>query len=301
MHVNVNMSQKVHPLSTQQFLRLPKIVAAVIAFAMAPLPADDFSPRDLPGLRLWLRSDLGVASDAGRVVEWKDQSGNGYDATSDLANAPTLEEGERMGDRDLPAVRFNGKNEMLSSSRGLGIVLTDEFTLIMLLKAESPKNWGGVLYLLPAEYSSLRRATQRDDGCLVVLTGSPNPGGIEFYHQPSHDGDQQPEGGSYAYSNLELGDNFSGSAIFVRRPKDITGFWNGKAGSTLGFRMSGTAHQDSGYWIGANLVQSSEGSAAGPGRFGNFDLFELIVLDRAISDAELEKIQEYLTGTPRGQ
>jgi hypothetical protein len=44
-----------------------------------------FSPGDLPGLALWLDSDIGVVEDPmipGKVVRWLDQSGNGLQAES---------------------------------------------------------------------------------------------------------------------------------------------------------------------------------------------------------------------------
>lgn len=39
----------------------------------------EFSPRDLPGLVLWLRSDMGITLAGSKVSAWADQSGTGYD------------------------------------------------------------------------------------------------------------------------------------------------------------------------------------------------------------------------------
>jgi hypothetical protein len=50
-----------------------------------PSGARGFLPRDLGGLVLWLRSDLGITLNAGNVSAWADQSGNGNNATQGTA------------------------------------------------------------------------------------------------------------------------------------------------------------------------------------------------------------------------
>lgn len=42
---------------------------------------NDFDPRDLTGLALWLDASIGVTPFGGRPTRWEDQSGNGYAAT----------------------------------------------------------------------------------------------------------------------------------------------------------------------------------------------------------------------------
>jgi len=65
------------------------------------------------GLKLWLRSDLGVAADANNGVStWLDQSGNGNSAAqSDPASRPTLVPLAMYG---KPVLRFNGANNVIS-------------------------------------------------------------------------------------------------------------------------------------------------------------------------------------------
>lgn len=76
--------------------------------------ASIFSPKNVPGLVLWLRADLGITTDGGvptaRVTHWVDQSGNGnnfaagvtgpiYNASdASFGNKPTIGGGVASGD-----------------------------------------------------------------------------------------------------------------------------------------------------------------------------------------------------------
>ncbi len=71
------------------------------------------------GLQLWLRADKGVTvSKDGTVTTWKDQSGNGHDAGSAVrtvgsGTAETDPEYVEQGENQEPAVRFDGKDDIL--------------------------------------------------------------------------------------------------------------------------------------------------------------------------------------------
>ena len=63
-----------------------------------------FTPKDLPDLGLWLRSDLGVVLIFGRVSTWHDQSGNARDATqTNPSNQPPFVHTSTIN--SLPALR----------------------------------------------------------------------------------------------------------------------------------------------------------------------------------------------------
>lgn len=83
-----------------------------------------FTPRQLPGLMLWLSADRGVfqnsalstpaVSDGDPVGGWADQSGKGNNATQAVAGQrPTLKLNIVSG---LPIVRFDGVDDVLSTS-----------------------------------------------------------------------------------------------------------------------------------------------------------------------------------------
>lgn len=70
------------------------------------------SPNMLDGLQLWLRSDLGVTFDAGRVSEWQDQSGNDRHASQDDdAQRPVF---IAHGIGQLPVLSFDGTDDRLA-------------------------------------------------------------------------------------------------------------------------------------------------------------------------------------------
>jgi hypothetical protein len=74
--------------------------------------ASDLSPAAVPGLVLWARADVGVASDGyGRVSSWRDVSGRGNDlAQADPALQPSFVPDAQAG---LPVVRFDGAGDVL--------------------------------------------------------------------------------------------------------------------------------------------------------------------------------------------
>ncbi|GIV60235.1 MAG: hypothetical protein KatS3mg043_1324 [Rhodothermaceae bacterium] len=74
----------------------------------APVP----TPDQLPGLELWLRSDLGVTFDAGGVSSWADQSGHERHAVQpDGARRPAFV-AHGLGSR--PVLRFDGSDDYLA-------------------------------------------------------------------------------------------------------------------------------------------------------------------------------------------
>ncbi|WP_438007364.1 LamG-like jellyroll fold domain-containing protein [Sorangium sp. So ce321] len=62
------------------------------------------------GLKLWLRTDAGVTASSGKVSSWRDQSGNGNRADSDVAaGQPTLVSSALNG---KPVIRFHGAQSL---------------------------------------------------------------------------------------------------------------------------------------------------------------------------------------------
>ena len=72
----------------------------------------DFTPASLPGLALWTRADAGVAADAaGRVSEWRDQSGLGNHLTQTTPVSQPVYLPEQTN--GLPVLRFDGSNDSM--------------------------------------------------------------------------------------------------------------------------------------------------------------------------------------------
>lgn len=60
----------------------------LLVFTVVGNTAADTSLPVSPGLRLWLRSDMGITlDDSGKVQIWADQSGNGNDFIQNAASA----------------------------------------------------------------------------------------------------------------------------------------------------------------------------------------------------------------------
>jgi len=70
-----------------------------------------FSPKNISGLSLWLKSDAGVTLSGSNVTAWADQSGNGNNF-SDVVNMPML-----VNDsiNEYPAIYFRGTDYLYNS------------------------------------------------------------------------------------------------------------------------------------------------------------------------------------------
>lgn len=80
--------------------------------AFAQMAQGQTEPDDLPGLELWLRSDVGLTvSETGKVGEWQDQSGQGNHATQVSGSLkPNFVEDVLFG---YPSVRMDGFNDFM--------------------------------------------------------------------------------------------------------------------------------------------------------------------------------------------
>lgn len=90
-----------------------------------------FSPSDVAGLKLWLKADAitGLNNDD-PVTTWSDQSGQGNDVTqADSVKRPLYKTAISNG---LPVVRFDGSNDVLSSSTFTTI--SQAFTIFLVVK-----------------------------------------------------------------------------------------------------------------------------------------------------------------------
>ncbi len=94
------------------------IFSIVIAFTLSQATAQ-FTPDQLPGLSLWLRSDSGVVLNGNKVSIWNDLSGSGNNCLQvDTAQQPILVPNVLCG---RPVLRFDGFNDMLNGDTINGI------------------------------------------------------------------------------------------------------------------------------------------------------------------------------------
>src|SRR5262249_51597034 len=99
--------------------------------------ASDFSPASIAGLGLWVRTDAGLAADAaGRVSEWRDQSGQGNHLTQPtLASRPVYVPGSVNG---LPVLRFDGVDDSMAFTTRFDGNIRAVFAV---LKQNGAQNW----------------------------------------------------------------------------------------------------------------------------------------------------------------
>jgi hypothetical protein len=147
------------PNDTTKFLRGDGSWAAPTSNAAA------VTPSDVSGLKLWLKADAGVFSDAGTtpavdtntIQQWNDQSGLGNHATQATAGKrPTYKTAIQNG---LAVVRFAGAHGFQVASLGLST-----FTTLCVFKGTGT---AGLIYELSATVAS-------NDGCILFqdTTGS---------------------------------------------------------------------------------------------------------------------------------
>lgn len=73
-----------------------------------------FSPLQIPGCKIWCRSDLDVVLGASGVAQWTDQSGFGNHLTqATAANQPTITQAAING---IQGLTFNGNNQYVQNT-----------------------------------------------------------------------------------------------------------------------------------------------------------------------------------------
>lgn len=81
--------------------------------AHGPPRRADFTPKDLPGIGLWLDATQGVTQASNAVSSWADESGNGNTFTSSGANEPTYVASCLNG---MPCLQFDGSTPQFMSA-----------------------------------------------------------------------------------------------------------------------------------------------------------------------------------------
>jgi hypothetical protein len=227
------------------------------------------------GLRLWLRSDKGVTETEGRVSQWQDQSGNGYHAAADGPARPSLlKDAAHLG---RPAIRFDGQRTQLAGKRGLGMDMPGPFTLVVVttLSGGWPK---AIFSLVPADRGADFVSAQ---GFALACSHGTPPG---FALTQGYQG---------IGLNLVI-DNEQGKpqTITVVRPVRmgawVAGYRNGTLKAQAAVTDDEPSHrQDTGYLIGSRWPPRSD-------LFGACDLYEFLLYDRVLSEAELQSLHQYL-------
>jgi hypothetical protein len=216
--------------------------------------AASFSPLDIAGCQLWIRSDLGITKDGSdRVGTWADQSGNSRDFTQGTdANKP-IWQSAAYGSHN--AIRFDGSNDQMVTP---SFSLSQPFTALMVAKILTHTNLDGLWF-----------------GNAAVAPGLYMQSSPTISINDSNTGATQTRSST---GNLELTKslfNGTSSVLAVNDGSDSAGGSSFTSAITAGFAI--------GSW----------GAAAGS-RFGNIDILEFIVYNSAITGANLTSVKSYL-------
>lgn len=139
-----------------------------------------FSPRNLPGLQLWLRAqDITGIANGGAVTTWSDRSGNGNNVTQGTAAArPTWQRNVQNG---KAAVRFDQTDDQLEGTT-LGLSAVTVFAVAQVVDNTAFKtivsDWGAdgsELWLMDVSDTEQPRFLSTPDGATASRVISTDP------------------------------------------------------------------------------------------------------------------------------
>lgn len=232
-----------------------------------------FTPTNLSGCKLWLDASTLTGANASSVTTWADSSGNAYDftqATSSLK--PTLRTNLLNGKN---GVRFDGVDDYMGNTTGLSIANNIAgITVFNVWKL----TYGAVNYQTPF--------------CISVGT-SATTSRVAMGHTPTgknHIGGRRLDADTFA-SNATTADatNYpviqSGYLDYANAKARL--YINGTGTTETTFQTVGntSATNSLGFYIGSKASTEIDGC----------DMFETIVYNRKLTDAEIAVVHKYLS------
>jgi large repetitive protein len=237
-------------------------VPAVSTLAQSPPPGLN------PNLVLWLKADAGTSTttDGAVVTSWSDQSGHGHVLTATPTGGPIF---DADGNGSLPSLRFNGA-QLIGTNLGRGFT---DATIFVVARQTAPTSNDNYIYSLGSTGNGRMFTLARG-------TAANTPGHTESYH--------------WNGSTEHLGDCIP------------FGMYNVFAQSYHGSVTGAPFHT---LWIdGVNANMETANTAynvtSGALRLGNYvsgsfyhegDITEFMIYDRALTDAERQSVETYLT------
>ncbi len=219
------------------------------------------TPTDIAGLKLWLRADLGLYTDAAKttpatadgdaVYTWADQSGNGNDAVqATLANRPLLKLAIQNG---RAVVRFDGTNDSLATA---AITIAQPLTIFVV--GAAPVHTAINQLFIYREGSNPVIYRRTSDDCYACYAGNECSDGVAdtLFHS--------------------LNCVFSGASSVFR---------NNGSPATLTPTNPGTGGYTTGVCIGGDSLS---------GQCLNGDIAEILVYDSALSTANRQSVETWL-------
>lgn len=236
------------------------------------------------GLQLWLKADGGVQADgSGAVSGWQDQSSNGNDAGQDDAGATPPDSFRPLLVADAvggkPAVRFDGVDDFLVIPNSPSLQPLDGDWTVAFVGKRAGTSRGDY----PQIVGSRPWNAGLDKGWAVAFG---QDGRIGSHYADGVAGHDAPTVRAVAPLSL---DTYELWQIEENRSAGFTRFYlTGRTNNTVASPMPSTPiDQINDVYLGSEV----EGSDT---RRANLDLAELLVYNRALSDAERGNLTEYL-------
>jgi len=247
-----------------------------------------FSPANLSGLSLWLKSDAGVTTSGSSVTAWADQSGNGLNANGNVTDGvnPTFVSNVKNGE---PVLRFGNNNDatvLRTAQTTFGN--SGEFTIFTAHQYnETGNDWAtlvqkgdgateaGTTFEIAARFIASEDPTKSSFGVMGVQEGEE---GLEYnwnflYQEPA----------STSWSILCGTQSIANNS----QTYHINGSLISSSSSVAGINATN---------IAIGIGNGGSGSEPRPADHGGFkgDLAEVIFYNRALTTIERQQVEAYL-------
>jgi hypothetical protein len=258
----------------------PAIFDLISVAGSAPAPE---VPTTISGLAMWFKADAinteDDLDDSGNVEIWRDQSGNGRDVTQDTqASRPAYISFDSVGNiNGLPTVHFNTGTKVLASGANNILRNKNGWTAVAAYRYSTSSGINSPVFAVSTGGSS-------DNARAAIGVSSPNTTGRVLWRRLDADSLSQATRAS-ALVNDGLYHHFG-----------RLDFQASSASSLL--RLNGVS--TSGSAPSTGLISDTDSLQITVGRIAALQFYghigEILLYDRAISDAEIGQIETYLVG-----
>lgn len=230
-------------------------------------------PTDLPNCDLWLKFNTGITLTSGRVSQWADQSGNARHATqATAADRPAWSSGNPVYFEDFPG----GPSQTFLKTPSFQLFPSKRGTIFIMLGGGASTMSVGIINVLSTF-----------DGTLSNF--------FDILLDSSHRYLMNTNATLYPNNGIPTRGNWAPIGLYViRRGSDdkVNCRLNGIDCIDNPMSFPNTVPTPKPLRIGYDPL-----SAAGGPPFGGFELSELIIFGRELSDFEVEQMELYLTKT----
>ncbi|MFR3202435.1 MAG: bacterial Ig-like domain-containing protein, partial [[Clostridium] leptum] len=238
---------------------------------------EEKSPIPTNGLNIWLNADRGVTlggDDGDSVLSWDSQGSENVTFTAEEESAPKLSTNEN----GVPSLLFDGASSM--SFDGVNFNGKSELTMIVVshYTGEAVTNPGN-------DWTS-------GDQHAAFYVGETGAGWGGLFVSPYHDWTSARFGSGQQFCNIKYydRDEIDRSAVTIAVKDGTTEklYVDGVLGTTKENTGAQTANIGTTMYVGKSIVTNADSFFEGT-------ISEILIYDRALSDAEIEQVNTYLT------